>query len=213
VLVDGAAYFGSADGNFYALDAQTGVERWHHPFGDSSSTPAVAAGSLYTAVGNGNLVALNSQTGETLWTYAPQDSLYPPVVCGDAIVTTSDRGLVYAVDAQTGTPRWQFAIGFQAYWPVIVDQLLLVSNGAATIAAFGARAIRFEPGAKARVIAGATLRGAPSATSVARAELEAGTVVTLTGAAEATGSIIWWPVSVDDTGFDGWVEETSLEIV
>jgi hypothetical protein len=66
-------------------------------------------------------------------------------------------------------------------------------------------------GGMARVIETTSLRGGPASTAVERAELKPDTVVTITGEAETTGDVVWWPVTVDATGDQGWVEASTLE--
>ncbi|MGB3307882.1 MAG: hypothetical protein WBA63_16965 [Thermomicrobiales bacterium] len=55
------------------------------------------------------------------------------------------------------------------------------------------------------------LRGGPAPTAVERAELKPDTFVTLTSESETAGNVVWWPVTVDETGDQGWVEASKLE--
>ena len=54
------AYFGSADGHLYAVDARTGERRWRFraPPGWMRSSPAVADGVIYFGSDDGNLYAV-----------------------------------------------------------------------------------------------------------------------------------------------------------
>ena len=57
-------YFGSDDGNVYAIDAETGREIWKRSTkGPVPSTPAVAGGIVYVTSYDGNFYALNAETG------------------------------------------------------------------------------------------------------------------------------------------------------
>src|SRR5262249_38895615 len=58
-LAGGQVFFGSDDGNVYALDAKTGKERWRfHAGGSVISSPTVVADAVYFGTDDGNLYAL-----------------------------------------------------------------------------------------------------------------------------------------------------------
>src|SRR5689334_16948852 len=64
-------YFGSDDGNVYAVDAESGREIWRRiTRGPVPSTPAVAAGMVYFVSYDGNFYALNAETGALKWKFA-----------------------------------------------------------------------------------------------------------------------------------------------
>ena len=69
---DGSAiYFGSDDGNVYAVDAKTGKQLWQHPTGGPvSGSASVVDGTLYIVSYDGKLYALDSRTGSTKWKFA-----------------------------------------------------------------------------------------------------------------------------------------------
>ena len=70
-VVNGVVYFGSDDGNVYALNASTGAKLWSYATGDGvDSSPAVANGVVYVGSDDGNVYALNASTGAKLWSYA-----------------------------------------------------------------------------------------------------------------------------------------------
>jgi len=58
-IADGVVYFGSNDGNLYAVDIKTGQEKWK--FKTESwvySSPAIADGVVYFGSADGNLYAV-----------------------------------------------------------------------------------------------------------------------------------------------------------
>ncbi len=64
-------YFGSDDGNVYAIDAESGREIWKRPTkGPVPSTFAVAGGIVYLTSYDGNFYALNAETGALKWKFA-----------------------------------------------------------------------------------------------------------------------------------------------
>jgi outer membrane protein assembly factor BamB len=107
-LADGLVYF-SSNAYFYALDGQTGLERWKLPLADSASSPAVVDGVLYFSSGN-EMVALDSQTGQPKWKVSPggHGLCGSPTVVG-GVVYINSKDYLYAMDSRTGQTKWQFA--------------------------------------------------------------------------------------------------------
>jgi outer membrane protein assembly factor BamB len=127
-------YFGSDDGNVYAVDAETGRQIWKCATkGPVPSSPAVADGIVYATSYDGKLYALNSETGAVKWKFATAgerrfeakglDGMQPknqtiadpfdiflssPVAVKNTVYFGSGDGNVYALDAATGEQRWKF---------------------------------------------------------------------------------------------------------
>ena len=58
-IADGVVYFGSVDGNLYAVDIKTGQEKWKFKTEDwVNSSPAIADGVVYFGSYDGNLYAV-----------------------------------------------------------------------------------------------------------------------------------------------------------
>jgi outer membrane protein assembly factor BamB len=130
-------YFGSDDGNVYAVDAESGREIWRRATrGPVPSTPAVAAGLIYFVSYDGNFYALNAETGTLKWKFATEGErrfeakglhgmqpknqtiadpfdiyLSSPVVADGIVYFGSGDGYLYALDAATGDLRWKFKTG------------------------------------------------------------------------------------------------------
>ena len=136
IMQDGVIWFGSDDGNVYAVDAASGRQRWMHATGGPvDATPAVADGVLYVGSYDGKFYALNAKTGATRWKFAtagerhveapgmdglpktqtlsdPNDVYASsPVVAGGAVFFGSGDHNIYALDAKSGELRWKFATG------------------------------------------------------------------------------------------------------
>lgn len=118
VVVDGAVYFGSGDGNLYALDAASGELRWKFQTGDVvHSSPAFDSGTLYFGSWDSYLYAVDATTGHEKWRFkGGEDPLIhnqvgfqssPTVVDGVVYVGCRDSN-VYAIDAATGKEKWRF---------------------------------------------------------------------------------------------------------
>ena len=105
----GTVYAGSLDYHVYALDAQTGQERWRFPTGQQVHARPVAVGDL-VIVGSYDekVYGLNSQTGAKVWEYAAGGPVLAPLAAADGIVYASswNNDRLHALDANTGTVRW-----------------------------------------------------------------------------------------------------------
>ncbi|RPI01666.1 MAG: hypothetical protein EHM64_15350 [Ignavibacteriae bacterium] len=118
LVVNGTVYVGSLDGNFYALDAQTGSERWRFATGNPIRSNAAAWNSLVCFESGNTLYALNSQ-GSQVWKFTLYgDTLIdqfieydyfhssPKIVNNIAYIGT-DQGLVYGIDMNTGSQTFK----------------------------------------------------------------------------------------------------------
>jgi outer membrane protein assembly factor BamB len=137
VSQDKALYFGSDDGNIYAVDAETGRQIWKRATGGPApSTPAVANGMVYAGSYDGKFYALDAQTGAVKWkfstggerrfeakgihglepktqTMADQYDVFlsSPIVVQGAVYFGSGDGNLYALDATSGELKWKFKTG------------------------------------------------------------------------------------------------------
>jgi eukaryotic-like serine/threonine-protein kinase len=67
---NGAVYFGSGDGNVYALDAATGGLKWKFATGDVvHASPAIADGTLFIGSWDSYFYALDATTGALKWRF------------------------------------------------------------------------------------------------------------------------------------------------
>jgi eukaryotic-like serine/threonine-protein kinase len=133
VVVGGAVYVGSGDGNVYALDAASGAVRWKFPTGDVvHASPAYADGVLYVGSWDSRLYAIDAATGRERWRFAGgvdpdihnqvgfQSS---PAVVGGVVYTGCRDSNLYAIDAATGKEKWR--VNNAGSWvitsPAVVD--------------------------------------------------------------------------------------------
>ena len=115
-VVQGTVYFGSGDGNVYALDAASGDLKWKFKTGDVvHSSPAVAEGVVYVGSWDTYFYALDATTGAQKWRFKTGDD---PVIHNQIGIQSSPLvadGLVYfgcrdsnlyALDAHRGEKKW-----------------------------------------------------------------------------------------------------------
>jgi outer membrane protein assembly factor BamB len=109
-LTNGVAYFGLASGAVYAVDAETGKDRWHFKAErDVWAAPLVITDTIYVAALDHHIYALDRETGGLRW---QKDMI--AAVAGEP---TFDKGTLFvgtfgnrlaALDAATGEERWSF---------------------------------------------------------------------------------------------------------
>ena len=148
-------YFGSDDGNIYALDSQSGRQVWKTKTrGPVPATPAIANGTLYVGSYDGNFYALDSKTGELKWKFAtggerrfeakglhgmqPKNQtiadpfdifLSSPVVVDNAVYFGSGDGNIYRLDTKSGALNWKFKTGDVVHAsPAFADNTVFVGS-------------------------------------------------------------------------------------
>src|SRR3954447_3420174 len=118
VVADGAVYFGSGDGNVYALDSATGDLRWKFKTGDVvHASPALADGLLFFGSWDSYFYAVDAATGKERWRFhgGEDPTIHnqvgfqssPAVVNGTVYTGCRDSNL-YALDAANGKEKWRF---------------------------------------------------------------------------------------------------------
>jgi outer membrane protein assembly factor BamB len=170
----GKVYFGSGDGNIYAVAAGTGILQWKFATGDVvHASPAVVGGTVYVGSWDGNLYALDAETGAKKWVFeAGRDPVYhnqvgfqssPAVVDGTVYVGCRDAH-VYALDAATGRKKWDYPTSKS--WvngtPAVRDGMVYVgTSDTARFMALDAKTgrLRWVFDAKAYIFSSAALAG------------------------------------------------------
>ncbi|HKH47521.1 MAG TPA: PQQ-binding-like beta-propeller repeat protein [Thermoanaerobaculia bacterium] len=120
----GRIYFGSSDGNVYAVDLD-GRLLWTANTGAAvSSSPAVAGDRLFVQNRKGLVLALSTADGKVLWRAQTGDDVpldwgyesgdmyisSPAVVEGTVLIGSGD-GFLYALDAESGRGKWRAETG------------------------------------------------------------------------------------------------------
>lgn len=141
-------YLTSFPGRAYALNADTGAERWAKSPSDSGlrKLGAIQNGTLYVGSGfnhpRARVFALDYVTGDARWTFIPNGEwASAPAVAGDTVYVgtrngsnygtpnASYSGTVYALDAATGDVRWTFNTqDFQAQRLAVADGTVYVAT-------------------------------------------------------------------------------------
>lgn len=125
-VIDGTVYFGSGDGNVYALDAASGKLKWKFATGNVvHASPAIADGILFVGSWDSYFYALDAATGQERWRFKTGDD---PDIHNQVGIQSSAavaNGMVYfgcrdsnfyALDSRTGEKKW--AINNKGSWVV-----------------------------------------------------------------------------------------------
>ena len=115
---NGKVFFGSGDGNVYAVDAHSGVLLWKFATKDVvHASPAVVGNTVYIGSWDSYLYALDANTGQQKWAFKSGEdpSVHnqigfqssPAVADGTVYVGCRDAH-VYALDAATGRKKWDY---------------------------------------------------------------------------------------------------------
>ena len=176
LAVDGETlYVTSAFGALFALETETGNQRWKQDLDASGvAAPAVAGGIVYVAGGDSRAWAINSSTGRINWTFSgvPSDQSFAggasPAVGRSLAIFPFANGDVQAVFRRGGFNRWNASVsgareGFAVNKiseitadPVIDNGRVYVGNFSGRIAAFngttGNRIWTAEQGANGAIL-------------------------------------------------------------
>ncbi|MFE5240882.1 MULTISPECIES: serine/threonine-protein kinase [unclassified Streptomyces] len=169
-VVDGVLYGGMWDMDasyFYALDADTGDERWRYRMREKHlgevTAIKVSGGTVYAGDNRGVLHAVDARRGTRLWTYAPvsqRGQWLEPLLVTDGVilgatgedVVTTGPGDVHAVAAGTGKPLWTEHTEREPELHGLLDGSVLFSTKAGSLHAADART--GESRAEARLSSG-----------------------------------------------------------
>ena len=121
-LESNVVYFGAADQQVYALDANSGLVRWHVKVGGFPLVAEAVDGVIYgnvatdtsTQFSGGPLFALNEGDGSARWHSQVSGSILG-VVDGVVYVGGSTDNTLYALNASDGSVKWKFQAAYTPY--------------------------------------------------------------------------------------------------
>ena len=103
---------GIKDVHLYAVDAESGQERWRFASeGSIFSSPAVADDVVYFGSADAGFYAVDAASGSQVWRFDAEGPIASsPVVVDDAVYFTDRDGYLYALNAATGQELWRFRV-------------------------------------------------------------------------------------------------------
>jgi len=108
IKINKSIFFGSNDGNLYALNAKNGNLLWKYTTGSAiQNTPTISNQTIFFGSNNQKLYALNSNTGILKWSYTTNHSIggiSPTVSNGNVFIASSNNfsGGLYALNELNG---------------------------------------------------------------------------------------------------------------
>jgi len=131
VVIGDTIYFGSEDGNFYALDVESGFMRWVFKSGaEINSIPYVDNNQVYFGSKDGKLYALSRESGQEIWNFATDSQINSQVErYGDHIIFVGDADAVYFLSPEG---EEQFRIdnpGWSYYTFLMSDDVMYFGTG------------------------------------------------------------------------------------
>ncbi|MDR2941350.1 MAG: PQQ-binding-like beta-propeller repeat protein [Treponema sp.] len=131
VVIGDTIYFGSDDGNFYALDADSGYMRWVFKSGaEINSIPYADKDQVYFGSKDGKLYALSRDTGQEIWNFQVQSQINSQVQrYKDYIIFVGDADAIYFLSTDG---KEQFSIdnpGWYNYTFLMADDVMYFGTG------------------------------------------------------------------------------------
>lgn len=129
----GTVYFGSDDGNLYALEADAGIQNWFFETEEGIwSTPAIFEGMLYVTSLDGNLYVLDADTGALQWKFETDAGIASTPVFDEAerlVFVGGFDSKLRAIDIDTHQERWSFGAD-NWFWttPIVVDGIVYAGS-------------------------------------------------------------------------------------
>jgi len=119
IAANNTLYISTARG-LYALDADTGAEKWIYPTEfPLGHSPTITNGVAYVGGFDRKLHAINAQTGEALWTFEAGAGFQTnPLVVGNKVYAGSRDGYLYAIYTEGANPGG-LAWKYQTQGPVL----------------------------------------------------------------------------------------------
>jgi len=114
VINNGLIYFGSGDGNLYAISGE-GKKIWSYQTGDAiHTTPAIHDSKVFFGSFDGNMYAVTADKGELLWKFKTVGQRYfpkgevqgSPVIYKNLVIFGARDFNVYALDQNKGYSHW-----------------------------------------------------------------------------------------------------------
>lgn len=143
-VFSGNVYFGSGDGNVYALDAASGALKWKFKTGNVvHASPAIADGTLFIGSWDSYFYALDPTTGKEKWHFKTGEDhdknnhvgIQSSAAVMDGVVYFGCRDShIYAVDEKTGKKIWDMynGGGWVSDSPAVLNGVLYIGTGSDT---------------------------------------------------------------------------------
>ncbi|MDR2500948.1 MAG: PQQ-binding-like beta-propeller repeat protein [Treponema sp.] len=131
VVMGDTIYFGSEDGNFYALDVESGYMRWVFKSGaEINSIPYADSSQVYFGSKDGKVYALDRKSGREIWNFRTGSEVNSQVErYGDTIIFVGDTDAIYFLSPE-GRERFQLENhGWINFTFLLADDVMYFATG------------------------------------------------------------------------------------
>jgi len=203
-IAEGVAY--ATHGSYaVAVEIASGKELWSVNLGRRvAHAPAVAGGRVFVVLEGAGPVALSADDGSTLWKGDDWATSAPTIVDDVVYLGMANYGLT-ALEAATGRVTWQVGKG-KVLSPPIATASGVLYRSDTSLEYWGEAQLPV-----ATVMTEAALLEDPAADAEVVATLPVGTILTVTGDPILVDDLIFFPVSVMETGVNGWIDSRSID--
>lgn len=118
VMWSGTVYFGSGDGNIYALQADSGALQWKFKTGDVvHASPAISESTLFVGSWDSYFYAIDATSGKEKWRFKTGDDpdahnqvgiQSSALVSGGMVYFGCRDSNLYALETATGEKKWAY---------------------------------------------------------------------------------------------------------
>jgi outer membrane protein assembly factor BamB len=124
------------DGHLYALDLQSGADRWTRHLPGAPSEVLAFSDRVYVGAAK-QFYCLDAGDGENEW-YSRIGALLRgrPAAEGTRIFVTSIDNMLRAYDRNSGALVWHQSVPFRPFAPVVIDSAVVVPGNSADLLAF-----------------------------------------------------------------------------
>jgi outer membrane protein assembly factor BamB len=120
-IAAGVVYVGCFGEHLYALDLESGKERWKYKSGPIKAAPAVRDGAVYVGDADGLFHCVDAAKGTKRWTFETGAEITSGAnFAGDAVLFASHDETLYCLK-RDGTLRWKFKTEGPVYGSLAVD--------------------------------------------------------------------------------------------
>lgn len=142
LVVEDILYTGSANGDLYALNIETGEEIWSvSGFGHLENSGAVSGDVIVAGGYSRSVKAMDRHTGNEIWSFETENTIQAAPLIVDKRVYIATYQAVYALDLDSGSLIWEVLTGNEDAFmgaPAYDDGILYTTGGTLLLALEGA---------------------------------------------------------------------------
>ena len=109
---ESSVYFAfNLTGSVYAVDRETGREKWRAQLADmlAISTPSIGQENIFVSGRDGFLYSINKNTGQLAWKFNTGSSISTsPIITKNTVYVGNSDGKFVAIEIETGEEIWSF---------------------------------------------------------------------------------------------------------